>query len=164
MRTIRTKLAAMCSGVVVAGALATAPLSVHANDGDIDTFTYEGVVACVVPWVGGDCLYSISSSFGFCTSSDQFPPEAGTCTVTESGSHSSVVCGTGTWSGTRTITEPDGASESETTSAVSVAGVGIAIGASPGVFVLSPNSTQFPSGTSSVCTLGFNITSATANP
>lgn len=153
----------------VAAAMAMAPAVASAAGPDIDAFLVTGTIGAFstpLPAVGlGTAQYTLS---GLCVSVSvagtsiptfiDVPPDEGgtqgTCaSIGGSGTITSVACGTGTASGSMTITEPSASTASLVYTLVLVGGIGILAssglgysddggsGPAAGVFVLIPNPT-----------------------
>lgn len=133
---------------------------------DSDTVDFTGTAAATVPLVGGSGTFSFNSNLCEMVS----PPdgsavsvgEAGACSLTAFGTYTSIVCGTGTASGTATLNGPDG-TETGNFTITFVNGQGTVTGnvAEPdgdgtlsGTVEISPSSPQAPPG----CTNGFSVT------
>jgi hypothetical protein len=152
---IGIKLLSVAATLLLAGAIASVPKGAAAADGDIDTFAHVGFTCSLTPMqlVGGSGTYSICGSVGFCTSSDTTPPEAFTCTRQESGSYTSIVCGTGSWSGSATTTEGDGGSDTVPTNTTFVSGLGVQTGGDTALVLLVPTGI----GTAPSCATAFDV-------
>jgi hypothetical protein len=137
------------------GAFADTP---QVSGADVDTVDFTGSAAATVAWVGGSGTFTFSSNECEMAS----PPEVGVCAMNAAGTFTNIVCGTGTASGTASLTGPDG-TETITFTITFSDGQGVVTGnaAEPdgngtvsGWVDIAPNSPQAPPG---VCTFGFSV-------
>jgi hypothetical protein len=144
----RIKLLSLVGTVLAAGAIASAPLAASAADGDTDVAAFVGHTTGLTPVqaTGGTGSYSFVSDVCAGVSLDATPPEAGTCSITSSGTYSNIVCGTGSASGSATATENvDGAADTFSYTITFVAGVGVIQGGATGVVLIVPTGLGAPS-------------------
>jgi hypothetical protein len=144
---IGSRLLGLVGTFLTMSALAVAPLTASAADGDTDFGHEVGHTTGLTPvqLLGGSGSYSFSSDVCVFVSTDAFPPEFGTCGTTSSGTYSNIVCGTGSASGSATFTEADGGSDTFSYTITFVAGVGVLQGGATGVVVIIPTGLGAPS-------------------
>jgi hypothetical protein len=167
----------LAAGTTFAAAAALSPMGARAAV-SLDAIAFHtSPAAAVVCWVGNVCpgatgTYTFNTAGGACTGVDD--GAKGTCSVTSSGSFTSIVCGTGSVlaSSSATITEQDGTQVVVSPLKITfVAGLGIAQGTANesgksasalGVVQISPSKLTLPNKSQTgdgVCTPGFTVES-----
>jgi hypothetical protein len=133
------KLLTMTGAIFAAGALAVSPLVASANDGDADAAVLLGETTTLtqVQLVGGSGSYTFDTTHfegqaGHCVGvvSTDGPEVAASCSIGSTGGYTNIVCGTGTASGSVTLSEADG-SDTYGIGIIFVAGLGVVT--SPGL-------------------------------
>ena len=156
---MRLKARLLCVLGIVASVVTMAATPKTANaDSDVDAHVWESNTTCLspaVPLVGGVGTFCISSTICINFSSDDVPPVGG-CHMTASGTYTNTVCGTGSASGSASLTEDGFGGETVSFGVVLIAGVGVVTGGADGVVVLVPTGTGAPAN----CATGFAVTGA----
>ncbi|HEV7680205.1 MAG TPA: hypothetical protein VGQ42_16710 [Candidatus Dormibacteraeota bacterium] len=167
MNIKRIVLAGVATGLA---ALTPAIMPASASASTAAVAAFSGSASATVDWVGGAGSFSFATSAPLgCTAAGVVnnTPVAGACTISASGTFVNVVCGTGTATGSATVTT-SGGTVTVGFQIVFVATVGLILPTVPpagvvaGVVQITANSPQVPTATPptfGVCTNGFTVSS-----
>jgi len=158
----RTGILSLATGLA---AVALSILPAAAANPEVAVFSGSANAAVLLSGGGGTFSFSTGAPLG-CTAVDPDDGVVASCTINASGSFTNIVCGTGSASGTATISDPSDGGVTVTFSITFVAGVGVLTGSAQGgpvagAVLITANSPQ----TDGVhCTNGFTVNSANAIP
>jgi hypothetical protein len=161
------QVTAVLSSMLAVGAVALTPLACTAADGDSDAvgFVAQSTSLTPVQVVGGSGLFQFATTFGFGStcmgvSSDEPASANFACSISASGSYTSIACGTGTLSGSASVSESgDGQSDSVSFAITLVGGVGVITGGATGVALIVPTGAATPP----ACMTSFTIAGVVAS-
>ena len=180
--TLRGRLFGGAACVALAGIVAFNPLLAHAQGVGVIAFQGNTTSLTPVPWVGtpASASYtfnthvvagvSLCAELGVDVDGDGALPEAGTCGISSSGTYTNIVCGTGTATGSASVTGPEGYGINYTITFV--AGLGVLLGSGAdtdggnngtdvGIVDIAPNTDNHavaPPPTSNACVTDFLAT------
>jgi hypothetical protein len=160
------KVTSVVSAMLALGTLVLTPLACTAADGDSDAVAFVGQSTSLTPvqLVGGSGLFQFATTFGFgstCQGASADEPASASlgCTISASGSYTSITCGTGTLSGSASVSESgDGQSDSVSFAITLVGGVGVITGGATGVALIVPTGAATPP----ACMTSFTIAGVAA--
>lgn len=136
--TLRGQIFGGAACVALAGIIALNPLLAHAQGVGVIAFQGHTTTLTPVPWVGTPAApiftfntnvvasISLCAELGVDVDGDGTLPEAGTCSISSSGTYTNIVCGTGTATGHATVDGPEGNVLNYTITFV--AGLGVLVG------------------------------------